>query len=555
MRALACLICLTAVTGVVFGQSSEPPAAFEAADVHVSTTKSPFPQMKGPMFRGGLYDIGTATMVDMISTAYGVPAEKVLGGPSWLEMDRFDAIGKVPEKSTPDSRKAMLQALLADRFKLVVHHDTRPMPAYALSAGKRPTLKKADDTGETGCKFIAPSGPESGPPSTISYKCRNMTMEAFAAGLLDMMGGFRFNNSGNVTVVDQTKLEGKWNFDLEYSPPGLRAAAAQGETITLFDAVEKQLGLKLEASQMPLPVLVVDSVNRTPTDNLPGVSGLLHIAPVPTEFEVAEVKPSDPDFRGMRFNIQPGGRVNIQGVTLKFLMQQLFDFPDEDRIVGAPKWMDQDRFDIIAKASSDVVSGGAGGQRMDIDIDAVIAMVQTLVKDRFKMVSHIEERPVNAYSLIAVKPRMKKADPNSRTLFKEGTPTLDAKDPRNSNPMLARLVTVQNMTMAQFADKLRNIAPGYIHSPVMDATGLEGSWDFTLSFTPMGMGRTGGGRGGDGGRGGAAPAAGVTTDASEPDGSITLPEAIEKQLGLKLVMGKRPLPVLVIDHIDQKPEN
>jgi len=117
------------------------------------------------------------------------------------------------------------------------------------------------------------------------------------------------------------------------------------------------------------------------------------------------------------------------------------------------------------------------------------------------------------------------------------------------------------MTMAQFAEQLQNIAPGYIHSPVLDATGLEGAWDFTLNFSPAGMFQGGGGRGGDrGGDGGqpsgAAPAAsGAIPVASEPNGALTLLEAIDKQLGLKLEMKKRPVSVLVIDHIEQKPDN
>ena len=156
---------------------------------------------------------------------------------------------------------------------------------------------------------------------------------------------------------------------------------------------------------------------------------------------------------------------------------------------------------------------------------------------------------MQAFTLLAVKPKMKKADPNSHTRFKEGP--ANAKDPRNANPILGRLVSVQNMTMAEFCEQLQQITPRYIHSAVLDATGLEGSYDFTLSFSPAGMAQMvgGGGRGGEAGPGGALP------DASDPNGAVTLPEAIEKQLGLKLEQQKRPVPVLVIDHVDQKPSD
>ncbi len=105
------------------------------------------------------------------------------------------------------------------------------------------------------------------------------------------------------------------------------------------------------------------------------------------------------------------------------------------------------------------------------------------------------------------------------------------------------------MTMAQFAASLKEMAGGYIQNrDVLDATGLEGAWDFSFSFSNASL--SAGPRGGA--VAGAGDASGVPT-ASTPDGSLTLPEAFEKQLGLKLEMTKRPGPVLVIDHIEQKP--
>lgn len=543
-RGFAWLSLLALVSSAAFAQT------FEATDVHVAAdTADPFPFMKGPFVRSNRYEVRTATMVDLIATAYGVDADKVVGGPNWLEMDRFDAYGKMPPNSTPENQKAMLQTLLADRFKLVVHKDTKPLPAYVLTAGKHPTLKAADASEESGCKSIRPPASQLGGPTPVpffSYSCHNMTMAAFAGELRNL--GAAFFYLGENLVVDQTGLQGAWDFDFKYTQRGRTASAA--DTITIFDAVDKQLGLKLEPGQAPMPVLVVDSVNRTPTANSPDAAEKLQITPVPTEFEVAAIKPTDPDYKGMTLQIQPGGRVNLQGVTLKFLIQQVWNLTD-DMLVGAPKWLDTDRFDFVAKASTSIfAAGSSNGQMPQVDMDAVFVMMRHLLADRFKLKTHMEDRPVPAYTLMAVKPKLKKADPNSRTLFKEGPASLDAKDPRNSNPAMARLVTCQNMTMAQFAQKLQMIAPGYIHSPVLDATGLEGSWDFTLSFSPVGMGQGGGGRGGD-----AAPPSGAAAEAAEPGTGLTLLEAIEKQIGLKLVMQKRPISVLVIDHVEQNPDN
>jgi uncharacterized protein (TIGR03435 family) len=189
-----------------------------------------------------------------------------------------------------------------------------------------------------------------------------------------------------------------------------------------------------------------------------------------------------------------------------------------------------------------------------MDIDDLWPMLRALLVERFKLAVHTEERPATAYTLTAIKPKIKKADPNSRTKYKEG-PAAEGKDPRDKNPILSRLITVENMTMAQFAEKLKTIAPGYIHSPVLDATGLEGGYDFTLSFSPVGLTQAGGG--GGAGRGGAQPGPPTPADApaaaSDPNGAVTLFEAIDKQLGLKLQAQKRPVSILVIDHVEQKP--
>src|SRR5580693_1993479 len=115
------------LSAVVFGQApSTPlaiPPAFDLADVHASPhAMNPF--MQGGVIRGGKFTIKNATMVDLITTAYGVEADFVLGGPSWLETDRFDVNAKAPAASSQDEAKRMLRTLLAERFKLVLHNDS-----------------------------------------------------------------------------------------------------------------------------------------------------------------------------------------------------------------------------------------------------------------------------------------------------------------------------------------------------------------------------------------------------------------------------------------------
>jgi uncharacterized protein (TIGR03435 family) len=535
MRAFAGVSFLALLSSALFGQSAatppETPPAFETADVH-SSAHSTRTYMSGGVLRGGRYELRNATMVDLIATAYAVEDDKVLGGPIWLETDRFDVIANAPPTTAPETLQLMLQALLADRFKLVIHKDTKPMPAYSLTVGKgQPKLKKADGSGKSGCQ----GQPQNPQPGTVPYAmvaCRNMTMEGLAQNLRWMANAY-INNP----VVDSTGLKGSWDFDIKWTARALLARAGS-DGITIFDAVDKQLGLKLELQKVPTPVIVVDSVNQKPTGNPPGVTENIP-PPPPAEFEVAEIKPSMPGARQM-FRVQPGGRVTIEGFTLKGLIKIAWDFNSDDLLAGAPKWLDSDRFAIVAKASTT-------GPSPDVDFDDVRLMLRALLADRFKLATHNEDRDVSAYTLVAAKPKLTKADPLNRTGWKEG-PAPDAKDPRDSNPVLSRLVTCQNMTMAQFAEQLQKIAPGYIHSPVMDATGIEGAWDFTLNFSPAGAFPNVGAPVGAPGQ----PASGALT-ASDPNGALSLSDAVSKQLGLKLEMHKRPMSVMVIDHVEEKP--
>jgi uncharacterized protein (TIGR03435 family) len=171
-------------------------------------------------------------------------------------------------------------------------------------------------------------------------------------------------------------------------------------------------------------------------------------------------------------------------------------------------------------------------------------MIQTMLAERFQMKSHFEDRTIEAFNLVAVSPKMKKADPLGRTGCKEG-PGPDGKDPRIADPILGRLLYCQNVSMAQLAEMLPNLANGYVFTPVLDATGLKDAYDFTLSFSTAGQLHNGPPPPSSN-----DPNAPRTTD---PNGGLSLPDAMAKQLGVKLEKVRRPSPVLVIDHIEEKP--
>jgi uncharacterized protein (TIGR03435 family) len=295
---------------------------------------------------------------------------------------------------------------------------------------------------------------------------------------------------------------------------------------------------------------VVDSVNENPTANSPEVTTALP-PPPPAEFEVASVRPSKPGAEEDVGEFFSGGRYEAHGVPLFFMLTQAWDYRVPGDITGLPKWLTRDspRFDIVAKAPPAAIAVGEGHGVYDLQ-----SMMRALLVDRFKMKAHYEDRPMDAYTLVADKPKLKRADQSNRAANRPANRTgcKTARAPRDPDagppPTIA---TCLNITMAQFAEELQTIAPVYLYYPVLDASGIEGSWDFSLSFNPAPPNLAGGGGGGGkgGGKSGGA-AAGVSSD---PSGAVSLFDALEKQLGLKLEKHQRPEPVLVIDHIEEKP--
>ena len=521
------------LSGAAFGQT----AAFDIADVHVSPrsdwVKKAGNQMSGGLLNAGRYELRRATMLDLIRTAWAVDADKVYGGPSWLDYDRFEVIARAPSKTRPETLRLMLQSLLADRFKLVARTDTRPAPVWLLSAGKgKPKLKPADGAGSGGCQRLPPTI-EDGPYANI--QCRGVTMKTFAPALPGLGSGF----FENLPVVDSTGIEGVWDIDLKYPLRVLSlSGAAPADTGTnggIVEAVEQQLGLRLVRGEAPQPVLVVERVNETPSANPPGVTTALPLLP-PPEFEVASIRPCDGKGPNRNFRFESGGRVTARCVYLINVIRELWNLAPFEELAGAPKWLSSGNspgFSIEAKAPAGNYVNAKGKQ----DLDALNAMMRALLVDRFQIKFHYEDRPMDAQTLVAVKPKLTKADPSTRTGCTRGAPP--------GGPGSRLRLVCQNMTMAQFTEQLRGFDPGIFY-PVLDGTGIDGAWDFTVdydilaSLPPLPFLRGGG----------PAPGAG---EPSEPSGALSFIEAVEKQLGLKLEKRKRSVRVLVLDHIEEKP--
>ncbi len=269
----------------------------------------------------------------------------------------------------------------------------------------------------------------------------------------------------------------------------------------------------------------------------------------PAQFEVAVIKPPKADAQ-LTGRIR-GGQVDVHGVSLRFAINFAWDLNPNDSqlIAGAPPWLHSDRFDILAKLSSDVPDQAAS-HSPDIDQEELRQMLRALLIDRFKMKIHYEDRPITTYSLTSLNPKLVKADPASRTNCTEG-PGPNGKDRRLATPVLNRLVTCQNITMPQLADQFRMIAGGYIYGSILDETGLKGSWNFTLSFSSVD--RVQGAGSAAGGPVPGTAASDGTSGASDPNGALSLFDAVKREIGLKLEKVRRPVPVLVIDHVEEHP--
>jgi uncharacterized protein (TIGR03435 family) len=408
---------------------------------------------------------------------------------------------------------AMLKALLEDRFKLVAHEDKKDLPVFILTAKKGVKLPPAAKEGQP-----STARGEGDPALNNHLKCMSYTMDALAELLPEAAANFI-----NHPVVNETHLKGSFDFQLDWMGIGVyRTAKANPDgplAVGAFDAVEK-LGLHLEAGTRKMPVVVVDSVNQTPTPNAEGVTA--KIPTFPTEFDVAEVRPAKPLDRNPGQPLGPlgqamlqNGRVEIMSATLKGLIALALNV-DARMLVGGPKWMDEDRFDIIAKTAAAV------------PFDNLRAMLKALIVERFKLATHSEEQPMPVYVLEAgKKPKLKET---------AGADRSDCKIVNTDR----RYYVCKNTTMAEFAERLPSVSGAYLHPPVLDLTGLTGAYDFQLYWTPKAALLN-------------ATAKASGEPATTPVDEFTVYEAVEKQLGLKLEEQKHPVPVVVIDKVERTP--
>jgi len=211
----------------------------------------------------GRFSATNVTLMRLITTAYRLQNAQVISGPGWLTSARYDVAAKGAENATNAEVLSMLQPLLADRFKLAVHRETRELPIYALVIAKNgPKLGKPE---EGSCAEALKASKPCG--SLAEFKngmaADNISLPTIASTLGRILG--------DRPVVDRTGLTGKFDIHLMWTDGSRKPADSEGASNleapdSVFVALQEQAGLKLEATKGPVEVLIVDHVER-PSEN------------------------------------------------------------------------------------------------------------------------------------------------------------------------------------------------------------------------------------------------------------------------------------------------
>jgi len=304
---------------LAWGQTVDKSQTFDVASVKPATPPTPDGRgrimMDGPSGGPGTKDPGRIHYPNMslkllLMNAYGVKTFQVVG-PPWLDTERFDLNATMPPETTKEQFRVMLQNLLAERFKVTVHKETKDLPMYALVLAKNgPKMKESEEV--TGAKDD-PDAPPPPPPSRPQIGPDGFPVIPLAAlgrgGIFGIMMPGRTRLIGqrqtmqdlasrltgqlNRPVTDETGLKANYDFTLTYSPtegmtgpmglmapppqpPGGSAAGGSADNVfrpdgdappDLFTAVQAQLGLKLESKKGQVELVVVDHAEKTPTNN------------------------------------------------------------------------------------------------------------------------------------------------------------------------------------------------------------------------------------------------------------------------------------------------
>jgi uncharacterized protein (TIGR03435 family) len=249
----SCFTVLCITLGLLHAQSQAVPTlSFEAASIHPNYSGGR--SSNTSINSSGRFSATNVTAKILLIAAYKLQAYQIIGGPAWMDSDRFDIAAKAEDKANAEQVAEMIQSLLADRFKMTFHHETRELPVYALVVAKN------------GSKLKASPGGDNHDSNTLRGKITgsNIPLETLVVLL---------SNQLDRLVVDRTRLTGYFDLLLEWSPDASRpsadaggGAATEPSGPSIFTAVQEQLGLHLEATKALVDAIVIDAIER-PSEN------------------------------------------------------------------------------------------------------------------------------------------------------------------------------------------------------------------------------------------------------------------------------------------------
>jgi uncharacterized protein (TIGR03435 family) len=219
------------------------PPEFEVASIRLSTSD---PSSSGSKTDKGRMSLRNVTLKRCMRSAYGLPEVQIFGVPKGLEDTRFDIDAKAAGPAGDAELSLMLRALLADRFRLVVHRETRPLSGFVLTVAK----------GGIKAKRSAPDSESRGSSGRARIECQACTMAQLT---------IKLSESLKLPVSNATDTEGQFDFVLEWTPDEAQGSGSLDKP-SLFTVLQEQLGLRLESRKVPAEVLVIDRA-ELPSEN------------------------------------------------------------------------------------------------------------------------------------------------------------------------------------------------------------------------------------------------------------------------------------------------
>lgn len=270
LRIVLFLLCLVVMQGAVRAQTSSFNGLETSASKSFDVATIKLNDSRGDDWRLGAPQHGTETIHNLdlrkiIASSFRIQDSMVVG-PSWLDSSRYDIVAKGPDPSVSNPEVwEMMRSLLRDRFQLKYHLETREMPIFALTVAKG------------GPKLQNPEDGRCGPAIQAGKVCNSVNFLPFGIGITNMPVGALVSGLARVMqdrpVVDKTGLTGKYDVSVRWMPAGIKPEDLEQipkelrpDDVSMFEAFERQAGLKLEAQRGPVQILVIDSIER-PSEN------------------------------------------------------------------------------------------------------------------------------------------------------------------------------------------------------------------------------------------------------------------------------------------------